>query len=185
MYFFSYIDLLDESQTKLSSDLLDSRQSISQIQVIYIVISEEGHKWIQQNFGKYSYCVQSCFKLSSFFKGTLSSRLQFFFNLLRISLSFVHKTPHEHLLLSSVWIFFLVAIFVRFFLRPFLGTRKVKSVFVMWLLRPYYLTQFFSLLLSQFSCVFARQIFTFVSRNRKFKLHLNGKRQIQVENFSK
>ena len=37
--FFSYIDLLDESQTKLSSDLLDSRQSISQIQVIYIIIS--------------------------------------------------------------------------------------------------------------------------------------------------
>ena len=28
-----YLDLLDESQTKLSSDLLDSRESISQIQV--------------------------------------------------------------------------------------------------------------------------------------------------------
>ena len=85
---------------------------------------------------KYSYWVQSCFKLSSFFKGTLSSGLQFFFfNLLRLSLSFVHKMPHKHLLLSSFWILFYGHLCLALFASS-LGTRKVKSVFVMWLLKP-------------------------------------------------
>lgn len=145
--FFSYIDLLDESQTKLSSDLLDSRQSISQIQVIYIIIS-----WVKNVRGELKkilevfllvLCTIFSFKLSWLFKCNSSSGLQFSFNMLGILYSFVHKMPDKHLLLSSFWIFFLVAIFVRFFLLPFLGTRKVKSVFMMWLLRPYYFTQFF------------------------------------------
>ena len=83
--FFAYIDLLDESQTKLSSDLLDSRQSISQIQVIYIIISKEDQKWTQENFAS----ILTMYNLSSF------------------------------------WIFFLMAIFVRLFFLPFLGKSKV------------------------------------------------------------
>lgn len=106
VYFFSYIDLLDESQTKLSSDLLDSRQSISQIQVIYIVISEEDQKWTQENFGSIILCTIFCFKLRSLFKINSSSGLQFFFNMRGILLNFVHKMPHKHLFLSSFWILF-------------------------------------------------------------------------------
>ena len=131
--FFAYIDLLDESQTKLSSDLLDSRQSISQIQVIYFVISKDDQKWTQENVENILTVYNLFLKLSSLFKGNLSSGLQFSFNMLQISLSFVHKMSHKHLLLSSFWIFFLMAIFVRLFCF-LIRNSKSQNCVVMWLL---------------------------------------------------
>ena len=188
--FFSYIDLLDESQTKLSSDLLDSRQSISQIQVIYIIIS-----WVKNVRGELKkilevfllvLCTIFCFKLSWLFKCNSSSGLQFSFNMLGILFSFLHKMPHKHLLLSSFWIFFLVAIFVRFiFASLFRNSKSQKCVYDV-ALKALLLYAIFSRCFSpNFVALLPNKFLPLFRVNRELIINNTAKRQIQVENFSK